>query len=429
MSRVKFLVKSKSNPSNIYVRFYHSRDFDLNSKTGFILDPKLWSQKLQRVKTTSTYRFDQIINPKLTSLKEEIIFQYNLSYNAGEKINKDWLDKIVYKFNNQPRNEDENPKFYLIPFFEEYIEESKKRINPQTNKVIDSKTISKYNTALQRLKDFENYKSTKLRIREIDLNFHKSYVSYLVNQWFYNGTTVEKNLNILKGVCKEAKILGLQVSEEIAHRNFTSKREPTYDTYLNEKEINKIFNLNLEKDSGFDIVRDWTIVGVWTGLRVSDIKRLSKINLQNEYIEITTTKTGANAIIPIHYQVKAILNKRNGNFPAHITEQYFNEKIKKIAEKVEIDNILQGKKMSPVTLPNGIKTYRKKLGYFPKYDLISTHTCRRSFATNLYGKLPNKTIMAITTHSSETQFEKYIKQSQMEHVEALKDFWSSNQGN
>lgn len=423
MARVKFSVKSKVNPSNIYIRFYHSRDFDLNSKTGFIIDPRLWSQKQERVKTTSSSRFDQIINPKLISLKEEIIHQYNISYNAGEKINKDWLDKIVFNFNNQPRSEDEDPKFYLIPFFEKYIEESKERVNPQTNKVINPKTISKYKTTLQRLKDFESYSSSKLRFREINLNFHKSFVNYLVNQWSYNGTTIEKNLNIVKGVCKEAKMNGYEVSEEVEHRNFTAKREITYDTYLNENEIERIFDLKFEKESELDVVRDWTIIGVWTGLRVGDIKRLSKVNLSQDFIEITTTKTGANAIIPIHPQTKSILDKHNGNFPRRITEQYFNEKIKIIAAKADIDNILQGKKMQPITLRNGQVAHRKKLGFYPKNELITTHTCRRSFATNLYGKLPNRTIMAITTHTSEAQFEKYIKQSQMEHVDLLKEYW------
>lgn len=429
MARVKFSVKSRNNPSNIYVRFYHSKEFDLNSRTGFLIDPKFWSNKQQRVKTTAGNRFDNIINPKLTSLKEEIILNYNSSYNSGHKINKDWLDKIIFNFNNQPRDQEENPKFYLVPFFEKYIEESKQRINPQTNKVIDFKTISKYNTTLQRVKDFEAFTSSKLRLKEIDLNFHKTFVSYLVNQWYYNGTTVEKNLNIIKSICKEARIMGLEVSEEIEHRSFTAKREATYDTYLNEEEIRKIFELKLNHSPGMDIVRDWTIIGVWTGLRVSDMKRLSKVNLQQEYIEITTTKTGANAIIPIHDQVKMILKKRDGNFPPQVTEQYFNENIKKVAAKAGISNVLQGKKLAPVILPNGTKAHRKKLDFYPKHDLITTHTCRRSFATNLYGKLPNRTIMAITTHKSEAQFEKYIKQSQMEHVEALKEYWQSNSKN
>ncbi len=56
------------------------------------------------------------------------------------------------------------------------------------------------------------------------------------------------------------------------------------------------------------------------------------------------------------------------------------------------------------------------LNGFPKYILISSHTARRSFATNLYGKIPDKTIMAITTHKSYNKFMKYLKTNQDEHV-------------
>lgn len=44
-------------------------------------------------------------------------------------------------------------------------------------------------------------------------------------------------------------------------------------------------------------------------------------------------------------------------------------------------------------------------------DLISTHTARRSFATNAYAaKVPISSIMAITGHSSEKTLRRYLKQ-------------------
>ena len=56
-----------------------------------------------------------------------------------------------------------------------------------------------------------------------------------------------------------------------------------------------------------------------------------------------------------------------------------------------------------------IKTPRKAPGLYPKYELITSHTCRRSFASNWYGKLPNSAIMAATGHSKEEDFLRYIK--------------------
>lgn len=426
MARVKFSIKTKSNPANIYVRFFHSRDFDLNCKTGFLINPNNWSNKQQRVKTTSVNAFDQTINPKLSDLKETIITQYNITYNSGKKIDKTWFQTVVSHFNKQPLSEEDNPKYYFVPFFENFIEESKNKINPKKNKKIDSKTISKYQTTLERVRDFEKFTNIRLRLIDIDLNFHKAFLNYLVIQWMYNGTTNEKYIHIIKGVCKDAKSKDLEISKDIESKFFTVQREKTYDAYLSEIEINKIFNLAI-RDENLDHVRNWIIIGVWTGLRVSDLKRLNSVNLKKETIEITTLKTGDDAIIPIHPQVKKVLCKYNNNFPPPLSEQHFNEKMKDIGELAKINQVVRGKIPFQVTLPNGEEVYRKKIGYYQKFKLLSSHTCRRSFATNHYGKLPNRTIMAITTHKSEAQFEKYLKHTQMEHVETLQEYWKKQQ--
>jgi integrase len=70
---------------------------------------------------------------------------------------------------------------------------------------------------------------------------------------------------------------------------------------------------------------------------------------------------------------------------------------------------------------------RKKLGIYPKYELVSSHTCRRSFATNLYGKIDTLTIMKITGHLSERVFLDYIKITPKEYAEKLKAHWKQQQ--
>lgn len=70
------------------------------------------------------------------------------------------------------------------------------------------------------------------------------------------------------------------------------------------------------------------------------------------------------------------------------------------------------------------ETKRKEEGIFEKWELVSSHICRRSFASNLYGKLDNLTIMAITGHQTETQFLKYIKITSTEKAEKLKEYWN-----
>jgi integrase len=63
----------------------------------------------------------------------------------------------------------------------------------------------------------------------------------------------------------------------------------------------------------------------------------------------------------------------------------------------------------------------------PKYQLISTHTARRSFATNQYkAGVPSITIMAITGHKTEKVFLNYIKITRNEHARLLQNIWNNS---
>ena len=200
----------------------------------------------------------------------------------------------------------------------------------------------------------------------------------------------------------------------------------TRDIYLNEEEINKIYDGKFEFDY-LDNARDWFIIGLRTGFRVSDFLELSTNNIKDGYIEKTTKKTEFPVIIPLHNQVKEILKKRNGEFPRKITDQRFNDFIKKVSKEVGIKKIVEGSKMTEISVKDENEKekiiHRKKFGKYPKYELVSSHVCRRSFATNLYGKIDTLTIMKITGHKTEKQFLEYIKITPKEYAEKLKDFW------
>lgn len=63
---------------------------------------------------------------------------------------------------------------------------------------------------------------------------------------------------------------------------------------------------------------------------------------------------------------------------------------------------------------------------FEKWQLVSTHTARRSFATNMYKLgIPSITIMKLTGHRTEKAFMKYIKLNEDEHAQIIQKFWQS----
>jgi integrase len=118
--------------------------------------------------------------------------------------------------------------------------------------------------------------------------------------------------------------------------------------------------------------------------------------------------------IPISKEVRKILTKRNGEFPRAISDQKYNDYIKDVCKLAEINKICEGKKRISIA-PKGVKPtksdYRDVVGEFKKWELVSSHIGRRSFATNYYGKVPTTFLINITGHSSEKMFLNYIKKS------------------
>ncbi|WP_322550275.1 tyrosine-type recombinase/integrase [Flavobacterium psychraquaticum] len=418
MANVKFRAMGKNDPVNLNVRFYHNK-IDCSAKTNIFISPNDWSNKTFKVKQNANEALKIDLENKTSEIRDLILGQFRIDYPKGILIDKNWLVTIINKINDKPVDGFDET-LYFLDFLSNYIEQSKSRINPRTGELISSKTIQNYTTTLKRLQEFEDLKGSKLRTKEINLDFHNKFTSFLKIEGNYSNTLIEKYISQIKGFVKEAKVLGYEVSSEVESKNFTFKREETLDTYLNLNEINEIFKLDLSEKSYLMDARDLLIFGVWTGLRVSDIKRVNEFNISENRIRIIATeKTKSTVEIPIHAQLKEVLKRRNNTLPI-ITDQNFNKNIKLICQLAKIDEVILGSVKDP-------ETKRKVRGYYEKYKLISSHTCRRSFVSNHYGKIDDRTIMAITTHKSYTQYMKYVKTTLSEHAQNLEDYWNNKQ--
>jgi integrase len=155
------------------------------------------------------------------------------------------------------------------------------------------------------------------------------------------------------------------------------------------------------------------VIGCYTGLRYSDLAQLREENLidNKTKVKIKTEKTGEVVIIPLHRYIKEILVKYNGMLPPVISNQKMNDYLKELGEKAKIDNDVL------ITSTRGGTKHEES---FKKYDLITSHTARRSFATNAYlNNVPTLSIMKITGHRTEKAFMLYIKMSQEDNANKL----------
>ena len=119
--------------------------------------------------------------------------------------------------------------------------------------------------------------------------------------------------------------------------------------------------------------------------------------------------------IPLHPIVLEIWHKYNGVLPQSISNQKFNDYIKEVCALAGVD----GAELKNIT-KGGLRAQHS----FKKYELITSHTARRSFATNLYlSGFPSISIMAITGHKTERAFMAYIRVTEREHSELLRPHW------
>ncbi|MBN8643122.1 MAG: tyrosine-type recombinase/integrase [Flavobacteriales bacterium] len=425
-----FVVKGKNNISSIYVRFWDSNRIDQKSKTGLSVNYESWSKSFQQIKNTVNSPQKDFVNSKIRELRVFIVDEYNIDFNTQQHIGSSWLKDKIKKFFGRAY-ETELDKIYFTSWVQKFIDECPKRL--YKGKPIAKRTIQHYITTINKLYSYEKHFNTRLRFQDINLDFYRNFLHYCLTVEKLNNNTTGGYIINLKMWCKNIEIEGLPINLQYKHSEFASISNKTKDVYLSENEINTIYNHDFSYSERLLNARDNFIIGLRTGLRISDFMKLKKINLKNDFIEIETSKTSHPVIIPMHEQVKEILTKRNGELPHQISDQKFNEYIKEVCKIVGFTETIEGAKMVNKKDEEGFfktkktdlknKT-RKEFGKFPKHELISSHVCRRSFATNLYGLLPNMTIMAITGHKTETQFLKYIKITPKEHAEKLKEHWS-----
>lgn len=419
MAGVKYLLKGKNDITSIYVRFFHSKEIDITKTTNILINRKYWNSKNGTLKQVSEFKEKLNIQNSLNRLTENIINQYSNDNLNGVIIDGIWLENIINSTFNKTNQKDLT---IFTNYIENFIENLDFRVN-QNGKIGVSKVLKfRYKSLNDKILDFEKYSNKKLKISNIDLIFYKKFVNFLSNEKKLAINTIGKQISLIKTVCNEAKNENFVVSNDILKRNFKTLKEGTLFVTLNEYEIEKIFNHRFNEDY-LENAKNWLIISCWTGARSGDLLEFTNENIKNDFLEYTSKKTNKKIILPLHWQVKSILKDLN-NFPRKISQQKYNQYIKKVCFHLGLNEIVKGKKL--VNFGTEKKPiWRKETGFFKKYELISSHIGRRSFATNHYGKLPTPIIMSATGHTTEKMLLNYIGKTPIDNAEILKDFWNN----
>lgn len=235
----------------------------------------------------------------------------------------------------------------------------------------------------------------------------EDFVYYLQSQNLMS-STVKNNVNRIKYLLKKAHRFGYEVDPII--EDFNVPDEEGNAVFLTMREVYKIHRYTNLPPREIEI-KDYFVVGCLTALRFSDYSRLRPKNFIRNKIVIKTKKTNTPVQVPMHPVVREIIQKYSKELPPAPSAQHFNRQIKKICRKIGF------KKKVLFERQIGMLRVSKLI---PKYQFISSHTARRSAATNMYlaGIMPFR-IMLITGHKTEKSFFKYIRITREENVKVL----------
>jgi integrase len=261
----------------------------------------------------------------------------------------------------------------------------------------------------------EKYGYSKNTIKRFISAFH-AFVVYAENQGWHNNTRA-------KAFIKYAAPRDDEMKDRI---------------YLSKDEIQALFDMPL---TGFDdTVRDVFLIGCYTGLRYSDLSRITescigKTENGTPVIRIIQHKTKSPVIIPIlDDNLIVLLEKYKYNVPA-IWDVSLNRNIKNTLEVLSHTvPSLAKKERTLLTLPekrmeeNARKKGQELFEYddegFPikaRWEMVSLHTARRTFITNVYlsGKFSVEFMMKLSGHTKYDTFKRYVRLSLDEYADDI----------
>lgn len=402
MASVNFLYRSTKNQSTLNIRLlyrYEGKDYVYGAKTLLKVDKEYWEKyhNQKRPKNIDIANKQQEVYAEMNSIQNFVLEAFEKV--VPSSIDKTWLQTKIDNYYNREPDKVRIPKG-LVDFVPYYIEEKGDDITPST--------IRKLNVVKHKLQRYEKEKNLTLLISEINEQFKNNFIAYCKKENYAIGTT-QRDLVFIKTFCNYAFEKGLEVDRNLNKVKIKVKKEINHP-YLSFAELEKIEKAELS--DSLSNVRDWLIISCYTGQRISDFKNFtaSKIRMEEEkpLLEFKQKKTSKLMTIPVHPKVVEILKKRDGEFPNWISDQKYNDYLKKVCKEAGINEKIKGSKKVKVAE----KKYRKEEGIYEKWELVSSHIGRRSFATNFYGDIPTPHLIFMTGHTTEKMFLEYIGKSE-----------------
>ena len=385
--------------------------------TGVTVPTKRWNKTRQCLNTGT----DQDLNTlqlELTNAVQAIVNLHNqLVVNDGVELTADALRDGVKRMRDKKVAVAEKVLTFN-QWIDEFIQETAdgQRTNQQ-GQVISERTVKKYRTVQRQLREFtKKVWGRPIKFDDIDETFLNKYLKFRRDQGL-GINTIAKDTAVLKTWMKTAFTREVHSNRKWEADFFKPKEVETTKPHLTIEELAVLEAAKYptrthygSKITAIHDVRDMFVLACWTGARISDVKRFPAIvaeawkqngNQCPTEITFVQAKTNAQVTVPILAGARRIIEKHGGQLPKLPSEQKMNARIKQAVKDAGIDRVIE----LPSTDPNDKRSKR-----VPIHELVTNHTARRTFATNVYNLdiLSLGELMALTGHESESSLMTYL---------------------
>lgn len=401
MQKISFTLKSKKDPNQPTIILLYSKvnKQKLLLSTRQKVKPKDWNVKEQRVKAQKRITGHKSVNNRLNAIRKTCALVFEEMENEGISFTKDeaknrieialgWKEEVLPK----------EVHYSLFDYLWYYCNRKERKDGCENTKTFKN-TVRK----------LEAYNGN-LNWEDVTMKLYHGFKTYLEDEELKHNT-IGNHLNRIKIMVNAASNEGktdIQIPK--GWKRFSEQSDAIA---LTDEEVNRIYDLKLDKYKTLDKARDLFVIGCRTGLRSGNYLRIDPLkDIKGDMLSVSAVKGSGIVTIPLHWQVKEIMEKYDWELPS-MTNQTLNRRIKEVAllarmnENVKLQFTKGGKRV----------TEEKK-----RYELVTSHTARRTFATWLHlNKVPHAQIMLLTGHKSLTEFMKYLRISREENAKKIAD--------
>ncbi len=282
--------------------------------------------------------------------------------------------------------------------------------------LITGATHKRYRVFLKLVERFEGYSMENISIDKAGACFVKDFLAFGIQEQ-YSTSTIYRTVHFVKTVLHYLEKRGIRTFVYELELPKQSPQQKNVVT-LTSQELSAVKATEVPDE--LKAAKDWLLISCYTGQRVSDFMTFTHHMLQHtdgkKYLSFVQQKTKKHVLLPLHPVVAALLEKNGGCFPQKIPLQKYNRQIRQVVEHAGID--------TPVTAAKRLG-FRSLLSVLPKWEAITSHTGRRSFATNFYGSIPTALLMEATGHSTEQLFQRYIGNADTVRAERLGSYFEA----